>query len=186
MKLHEIILVCIAGLLCAVVLSYNAFISPDLTAPVIIYNSDFVSSEESEASESSHGISSVEGNSSIDETLHSSEDLVSNETSYDGEISSGSETSHDDRSAHSDISSKEDRQTESSENSQAAKPKVININTANADELDELPGVGPVIAQRIIEYREAMGGFKSLEELIEVKGIGEKTMEKIRPFACVD
>lgn len=58
----------------------------------------------------------------------------------------------------------------------------ISLNKANSKELEQLPGVGPVIAARIIQYREQHGGFSSLQELIEVKGIGEKTVEKIKPY----
>lgn len=57
---------------------------------------------------------------------------------------------------------------------------VINLNTASAQELDSLPGIGPTYAQRIIEYRQANGGFKSIEEIQNVKGIGPKTFEKFK------
>ena len=56
----------------------------------------------------------------------------------------------------------------------------ININTAGAAELDKLPGVGPALAGRIIEYRNANGLFKDGEELKKVKGLGESKYEKIK------
>lgn len=62
----------------------------------------------------------------------------------------------------------------------------ININEASAAALEELPGIGPVMAQRIFEYRSASGGFSSLDELLNVKGIGEKTLEKMRPLICLE
>ena len=49
----------------------------------------------------------------------------------------------------------------------------LNLNTATAEELDTLPGIGEELAQRIVEYREANGPFESVEEIMEVSGIGE-------------
>ncbi len=57
----------------------------------------------------------------------------------------------------------------------------VNINTANQEELASLPNIGNSKAQAIIDYRKANGGFKSLDDLKHVKGIGEKTFEKIKP-----
>jgi len=57
----------------------------------------------------------------------------------------------------------------------------VNINTATKEELDALPGVGPVKAQAIIDYRNANGRFKSLEDLKKVNGIGDATFEKLKP-----
>jgi len=61
----------------------------------------------------------------------------------------------------------------------------ININTANLSELDQLPGIGPVLAQRIIDYREQNGLFSGPEELQNVSGIGAKTYEKMAPYLTV-
>jgi comEA protein len=58
----------------------------------------------------------------------------------------------------------------------------ISINDATAGDLETLPGIGPSLAQRIVDYRENIGKFATLESLKEVKGIGEKLYSKIRPF----
>jgi competence protein ComEA len=62
----------------------------------------------------------------------------------------------------------------------------ININTATLDQLDTLPGIGPAIAQRIIDYREKIGGFKDIEQITEVSGIGEATFAKIKDLITID
>jgi len=56
----------------------------------------------------------------------------------------------------------------------------VNINTATAAELDTLPGVGPSIAQRIIDYRTTNGPFKSIEDIKDVRGIGDATFEEMK------
>lgn len=63
---------------------------------------------------------------------------------------------------------------------------VIYVNTAVAEELQRLPGIGAVIANRIIAYREANGPFSSVEQLGEVEGIGEATLEQIAPFISLE
>lgn len=60
--------------------------------------------------------------------------------------------------------------------------KKININEADEKQLEKLPGIGPTKAKRIIEYREKNGKFKSLDELLNVNGIGPKTLEKIKNY----
>lgn len=61
----------------------------------------------------------------------------------------------------------------------------ININTASAAELDELPGVGEAIAKKIVEYREYNGNFSSIEEIKNVSGIGDSKFEKMKDYICV-
>lgn len=56
----------------------------------------------------------------------------------------------------------------------------ININTATAEELEELPGIGPALSQAIVSYREENGAFTQVEDLMNVKGIGEGKLEAIR------
>lgn len=58
----------------------------------------------------------------------------------------------------------------------------VNINTAGLAELDQLPGVGPATAQKILAYRNQIGRFSSVDQLMEVKGIGPKKLEKMRLF----
>lgn len=62
---------------------------------------------------------------------------------------------------------------------------LIDLNTASVAELDELPGVGPAIAQRIVDHREQNGPFESVDQLEEVSGIGPATLEKMRDRATV-
>lgn len=72
--------------------------------------------------------------------------------------------------------------TERSVSAEALAPekKPLDLNTATAEELEQLRGIGPVLAQAIVEYRSAHGGFSSVEELLEISGIGEAKLEAIR------
>lgn len=61
----------------------------------------------------------------------------------------------------------------------------LNLNTATAEELMTLPGIGEVLAGRIVAYREAHGGFSSIDELAQVEGIGEKRIDAIRDYVTL-
>ena len=74
--------------------------------------------------------------------------------------------------------------------SSAAAPKrlhqgSLDVNRATEQDFDALPGIGPKLAERIMEYRQSVGGFHSLDELRTVKGIGNKKFERIRPLVTV-
>jgi comEA protein len=72
---------------------------------------------------------------------------------------------------------------EASRATRAAAP--LNLNTATADELEALPGIGPATASRIVEYRQKNGPFKKIEDLMNIKGIGEKSFLKLKPLVSI-
>jgi competence protein ComEA len=61
----------------------------------------------------------------------------------------------------------------------------VNLNTATVAELETLPGIGRSTAERIVEYRQKNGGFKKIEELMNVRGIGEKSFLKLKPMIVI-
>lgn len=68
---------------------------------------------------------------------------------------------------------------------QAADAWTINVNEATAAQLQRLPGIGPVMAQRIVDYREAHGRFVRIDDLLKVRGIGPKTLAKMKKYIAL-
>ncbi len=64
--------------------------------------------------------------------------------------------------------------------SKAAATEKVNLNTASLDQLQTLPGVGPAVAKRILEHRAKIGKFTKIEEILNVKGIGEKRFQRMK------
>jgi competence protein ComEA len=67
----------------------------------------------------------------------------------------------------------------------APPPALLNLNTATTAQLEALPGIGARTAALIVEYRQKSGGFKKIEELMNVRGVGEKSFLKLRPLITV-
>ena len=67
----------------------------------------------------------------------------------------------------------------------AAPAAVVNLNAATPEQLESLPGIGPRAAQRIVEYRTKNGGFKKVEDLMKIQGIGERSFLRLRPLVTV-
>ncbi|MEC4889961.1 MAG: ComEA family DNA-binding protein [Nitrospira sp.] len=64
-------------------------------------------------------------------------------------------------------------------------PRLVDLNRASVEEFEQLPGVGPVLARRVVAYRESRGRFHAVEELRGVKGIGQKKLERLRRLVTV-
>ncbi|MFD0943532.1 helix-hairpin-helix domain-containing protein [Savagea faecisuis] len=75
--------------------------------------------------------------------------------------------------------------TETPKSSSEEKEQKININRADANELMQIPNIGPKKAEAILEYRDRVGKFQDVRDLLEVSGIGEKTLQNIEPFITV-
>src|SRR6267142_3804646 len=63
--------------------------------------------------------------------------------------------------------------------------KPLNINTANSEELQQVPGIGPATAEKILQMRKSYGAFKSVDDLLSIRGIGKKRLEKMRRYLTV-
>jgi competence protein ComEA len=61
----------------------------------------------------------------------------------------------------------------------------VDLNSASEDQLQEVPGIGPSLAKKIVDFRKENGPFKSVDDLLKVRGVGEKSLEKLRPHLTV-
>ncbi|MFS8573598.1 MAG: helix-hairpin-helix domain-containing protein [Clostridia bacterium] len=75
---------------------------------------------------------------------------------------------------------------EAAELDEAGFPHRVDLNSATWDELLALPGIGPALAARILEYRESRGGFRSVDELLNVKGIGKSRFSRLLPLVTLE
>jgi len=65
------------------------------------------------------------------------------------------------------------------------RPGLVDLNRASVEDLESLPGLGPVLARRVVAYRQSAGKFQSVEDLRQVKGIGQKKLDRVRPLVTV-
>lgn len=64
-------------------------------------------------------------------------------------------------------------------------PKPVNINTATSEELQQVPGIGPATAEKILQMRKSYGPFKSVDDLLAIRGLGAKRLEKMRKYLTI-
>ncbi|WP_052446764.1 ComEA family DNA-binding protein [Candidatus Soleaferrea massiliensis] len=169
------VLITVAVLFIVAVVAYNALFAPDIKEPVVV---NYLSGE-SEAVSGWSSAGFVSGSS--------------NESSGAASALSEESSAPDGSAAESEpVSSKSSNEEEAPRQTSSAPEKMqpgegkIDINTATSEELQRIPGIGPATAEKILDYRAEIGVFTSLDQLLEVKGIGEKKLETIREYAVIE
>lgn len=100
-------------------------------------------------------------------------------------VSAEPETGRPDRFNRETPSAKSGTPHEANTGDRSGSHGLVDLNRANAKEFESLPGIGAVLAQRVIAYRQSVGRFQAIEDLRAVKGIGAKTFERIRPLVTL-
>lgn len=167
---QEYVILALTLILCAVLIAYNILSTPPLSSPVIALISQEDTSDLSFETDSQH----------------ENETSITSSTS-DKQGESRAEPSSDPKPPASSTqpSAASSQSSVSYESVVSTLPK-IRVNSAIKNELMTLPGIGEVKAQAIIDYRELNGPFMSVDELINVKGIGPATLEKIKDLVVID
>ncbi len=150
----EALLASIAVILLLVIILYSFFHADRQADPVVVY-----------LAESSGFAASAAGAASIGDQATPGVNLA---------VSAGGESSS--------VPASSGEESTASASEAAEEIPMVNINTASVSELTALPGIGEVKAEAIIAYREEFGEFLSVSQLLNVSGIGEKTLEKIRDY----
>lgn len=182
-KRQSLIMTGICLILISLILFFFAFSQPKVTEKGVI------DAQMSNTADSSSAISS----SSESEYDHVDSDVSANAYAQAEAVTEKSETNADDQSREydnsADPSSAENtssyaQSTEAQQSSSSFSGK-INLNTCTAEELTALDGIGEKKADAIIQYREYLGGYTSVEQVKDIKGIGDKIYEKISPYLTV-
>ncbi|HHW46675.1 MAG TPA: ComEA family DNA-binding protein [Clostridiales bacterium] len=161
---QEYVILALTLILCAVLIAYNILSTPPLSSPVI-------------AQISGEDISDLAFESDFQQENETSLAYVSFESKDENRSEPLSEPTPETTSI---------KPLSSSAGTPASEKSKININSATKDQLMALPGIGEVKAQAIIDYRELNGPFMSVDELINVKGIGPATLEKIKDLVVIN
>ncbi len=169
-------------LTCALCASLTMLIQQSLNYAALSDNTSLISTT-AEDSEEQNRSNTTAGEETTNGEVLNEENTDSNTTNTGDTTSENNESNSDNTSNNADNDNNSQDDTESS--TEHIDDGRIDLNTAGLTELDTITGVGPVIAQRILDYRAQIGQFTSVDELLDVTGIGPKTLEKMRSQVVV-